>query len=270
MSDSLADLLKRQQQSNPAKSPTSPAEASPDEAAEMAKIAKQQAAKAAAVAGRVLGKATKLGIQHSVRASQHAQQKLSEVTPEQWIKVKQTARQIAFAILVLAGFVVIIWGGIAGWKALAGHLDANAVPKQTATSATKPTPANSATVTPAKPLVAVSPVTAFATAGEPSTMAPQGEAVGSPTATQPIRAAVEPTPAVPNQTPAAQPRRKSPRPRQQGVNSKYRATAPQFDEQSQKNIQALNDWFQKLNQQKEKPATSAAQGNTNGSQPAHQ
>lgn len=267
MSDSLADLLKRQQQSSPAKSPTPPAEAPPDEAAEMAKIAKEHAAKAAVVAGRVLRKATKLGLQHSVKASQQAQQKLSEVTPEQWAKTRQLGKQAGFILLVLAAMVVLIYGGVAGWKVLAGHQHA-----ATATTTTKqPTPET------ARSEVERNSEQAPATAVEPPTAAQPVPAVIEPSEPSPsrVRKPVDrPVPVV-NQPVAHQqqatPRRQAPTANQQGVNAKYRATAPKFDQQSQRNIEKMDAWFKQLNQQKENaPATSAAQGNTHGSQPAHQ
>lgn len=272
MSDSLADLLKRQQQPSPAKSPTSPGEAPPDEAAEMAKIAKQQAAKAAVVAGRLLGKATKLGILHSVKASQQAQQKLSEVTPEQWAKTRQLGKQAGFILLVLAALVVVIYGGVAGWKAIASHHHAAATTTKQTTVA-KPAPATSV-ITVNIPASAVAP---------PALLPPLAEQVPATAVEQPlsqvrkpvarpapaVKQPTTPTPSVAHQQQRA-PRRQSPPAEQQGVNAKFRATAPKFDQQSQRNIEKMDAWFKQLNQQKENAPTSAAQGNTHGSQPEHQ
>ena len=291
MSDSLADLLKRQQQSS-TKAPETPPH---DEAAEVAAIAKQQAAKAAVLAGRFLGKASKHGARASVQLSHQARQRLAEVTPEQWIKIRRATKKAGLVVLTFAGLAIITWGGTKAWQAW--H-SAPAV-------ATKTKPAPTLKVQARMPDGTVKTITIPETAVAPATTAQPAPvptpATPPPTVEVPATAVVpstttQPAPAVAPSTEAAPLSRALPQsPRQsQGVNARYHHTAPVLNQQKyqpdpllaprhrgqpnpvakrrpvepqeQQNMKALDQFFDKLN--KEKPAT---QGNTNdSSQPAHQ
>lgn len=292
MADSLADLLKRQQQSSTPKAPETPPH---DEAVEVAAIAKQQAAKAAVLAGRFLGKATVLGTKKTIEATQQAKQRLDAMTPEQRLAARQITKRAGLVVLALAGLAIIGWGGTKAWQAW--H-SAPAVATKTKPAPTLKVQAQTPdgtvkTITIPETAVAPATTTQPAPVPTPATPPPKVEvpatAVVPSTTTQPAPAGAPPAEAVlPSRSLPQSPRQS------QGVNARYHHTAPVLNQQKyqpdpllaprhrgqpnpvakrrpvepqeQQNIKALDQFFDKLN--KEKPAT---QGNTNdSSQPAHQ
>lgn len=290
MADSLADLLKRQQQSSTPKAPETPPH---DEAAEVAAIAKQQATKAAVLAGRFLGKATVLGTKKTIEATQQAKQRLDAMTPEQRLAARQITRRAGLVVLALAGLAIIGWGGTKAWQAW--HSTTPAVAAKTKPAPTLKVQAQTPDGTIKTITIPTTAVAATSTVQVPTPVTPPPKvevpatAVVPSTTTQPAPAVAPPAEAVP--LPRALPR--SPR-QSQGVNARYHHTAPVLNQQKyqpdpllaprhrgqpnpvakrrpvepqeQQNMKALDQFFDKLN--KEKPAT---QGNTNdSSQPAHQ
>lgn len=138
MTDSLADLIKRQQAKT---TEAKPVPAVPkDEASEMAAIAKDKAGKAAKAGAVLLGKATVFGTRKTLEASREAKKKLDAVTPEQWASLRQTAKKISRPVAPIVVLALLAWGGFAGWHAWQKHHPAAAKITQTAVVTPKAVP----------------------------------------------------------------------------------------------------------------------------------
>lgn len=135
MTDSLADLIKRQQAKT---TEAKPVPAVPkDEASEMAAIAKDKAGKAAKAGAVLLGKATVFGTRKTLEASREAKKKLDAVTPEQWGKLRQTAQKISRPVAPIVVIALLAWGGFAGWHAWQKHHQVITTPAKTTVAVPK-------------------------------------------------------------------------------------------------------------------------------------
>lgn len=233
MTDSLADLLKRQQQSATPKAPEAPPPH--DEAAEVAAIAKEQAAKAAVIAGRFLGKATVLGTKKTIEATQQAKQRLDAMTPEQRLAARQIVKRVGLSLAVFAVLIGAGYGIAKAWHAWhsAPVVAAKAKPAPTptlkvqaqmpdGTVKTITIPATDvASASTVQPLPVPTPaprakVEVPATAVAPSTMTQQARVVAPSTTTRQAES-------VPSHQVAPQP--------SQGVNARYHHAAPVLNQQ---------------------------------------